>query len=246
MVSYEQKINDLETVLMAMHELGQKYYSEMVRLQGRITELEKSNKELEGKLKDAKSDYESQIRQKENDNLKSLNTMRESYQDEVHSLQNVNDKMVPHLDTLGKVIRELESKRKELEKKEGELKKNIETFESQKKDWDKEKENIIKQRNDYMKEYERLKKLLKNAQQEQNEVKKEESIDTHQEQDAEGKARAQEGDNSSPSIDNVEHADIHKELVQGTVQKDDASENLTIAKKSDDDIPKTIKLSDMK
>ena len=80
----------------------------------------------------------------------------------------------------------------------------------------------------------------------ENEVKKEESIDTHQEQDAEGKARAQEGDNSSPSIDNVEHADIHKELVQGTVQKDDASENLTIAKKSDDDIPKTIKLSDMK
>ena len=42
MVSYEQKINDLETVLMAMHELGQKYYSEMLRLQGQITELEKS------------------------------------------------------------------------------------------------------------------------------------------------------------------------------------------------------------
>ena len=242
MVSYEQKINDLETVLMAMHELGQKYYSEMVRLQGRITELEKSNKELEGKLKDAKSDYESQIRQKENDNLKSLNTMRESYQGEVHSLQNVNDKMVRHLDTLGKVIRELESKRKELEKKEGKLKKNIETFETQKKDWDEEKENIINQRNYYKEEYERL----KNAQQEQNEVKKEESIDTHQEQDAEGKARDQEGDNSSPSIDNVEYADIHKEMVQGTVQKDDASENLTIAKKSDDDIPKTIKLSDMK
>ena len=242
MVSYEQKINDLETVLMAMHELGQKYYSEMVRLQGRITELEKSNKELEGKLKDAKSDYESQIRQKENDNLKSLNTMRESYQGEVHSLQNVNDKMVRHLDTLGKVIRELESKRKELEKKEEKLKYNIDTFETKKKDWDEEKENIIKQRNYYKEEYERL----KNAQQEQNEVKKEESIDTHQEQDAEGKARDQEGDNSSPSIDNVEYADIHKELVQGTVQKDDASENLTIAKKSDDDIPKTIKLSDMK
>ena len=242
MVSYEQKINDLETVLMAMHELGQKYYSEMVRLQGRITELEKSNKELEGKLKDAKSDYESQIRQKENDNLKSLNTIRESYQGEAHSLRSVNDKMVRHLDTLGKVIRELESKRKELEKKEEKLKYNIDTFETKKKDWDEEKENIIKQRNYYKEEYERL----KNAQQEQNEVKKEESIDTHQEQDAEGKARAQEGDNSSPSMDNDENASAHNEEVQGSVQKDDASENLTIGKKSNAEIPKTIILSKKK
>ena len=47
-------------------------------------------------------------------------------------------------------------------------------------------------------------------------------------------------------MDNDENASAHNEEVQGSVQKDDASENLTIAKKSDDDIPKTIKLSDMK
>ena len=243
MVSYEQKINDLETVLMAMHELGQKYYSEMVRLQGRISELEKSNKELDEKLNAAKIDYENQISKKEKAHSESLKRMCESYQGEVTKLQKG---ITHHLDKLDKVIQELEEKRHNLNKREIALSKDIENFKKEKDDWNTKKNAIIHQRDYYKDNFESLKKLQNNAQQEQNEVKKEESIDNHQEQDAEGKARAQEGDNSSPSIDNVEHADIHKELVQGTVQKDDASENLTIAKKSDDDIPKTIKLSDMK